>query len=234
MTYNQKYDTIIHRLVATAKTSPINSHKLAAVIITGTKLLSRPCANIHRNSCRGHFCGSLHAEAHAIIDYYGKDISYSPKMGWCPLRNNKSKKDIIVIRVNEKGCICISRPCCYCLEMMRAVDIRRVYYVDNNNKIVFEYVRDMISIHMSSVSRHIHSIKDNETYIRCSTNFFNNLLKTIFPLSIKRTNFNSFVQNNLSMVLPKYTYIIKTEKKINIVIILDPNNIEIIKAILID
>lgn len=234
MEYNQKYDTIIDRLVETAKKSPINSHKLAAVIVSGKKLLSRPCANVHRNSCRGHFCGSLHAEAHAIIDYFGKDISYSPKIGWCQSRNNKCKKDVIVIRVNEEGNMCVSRPCCYCLDMMKAVDIRRVYYVDHNKKIVFEYVRDMISIHMSSVSRHIHSINDHNTYIKTNTIFFNKLLKTYFPVAIKRTNFNSFVQNNLLMVLPNHTYIIKTENNINIVIILDSNNIEIIKSILID
>ena len=40
MEYNQKYDTIIDRLVETAKKSPINSHKLAAVIVSGKKLSS--------------------------------------------------------------------------------------------------------------------------------------------------------------------------------------------------
>ena len=87
---------------------------------------------------------------------------------------------------------------------------------------------------MSSVSRHIHSINDHNTYIKTNTIFFNKLLKTYFPVAIKRTNFNSFVQNNLLMVLPNHTYIIKTENNINIVIILDSNNIEIIKSILID
>ena len=90
MSQNQKFITMLPRLFEEAKTSTIKS-QLAAAVIKGPKMLSRPCANTSRNSCRGHTCGSLHAEAHAILDYFGKDISYSPKLGWCFLSRKKGK-----------------------------------------------------------------------------------------------------------------------------------------------
>jgi hypothetical protein len=64
--------------------------------------------------------------------------------------------------------------------------------------------------------------------------FFNNLLKSIFPLTIKRYNLEKFVENNLSLVLPKHTHIIKTEKNITVVIILDSNKLKVIQSIIID
>lgn len=117
---------------------------------------------------------------------------------------------------------------------MKAVGIRRVYYVDNTNTIVSENVRDMISIHASSVTRYIHSIKDGEEYMGRESVFFKKLLKTLFPPTVKRANFDSFVRHDLSSVLPDHTYIIKTDGDTNIVIILDSSKEEIIKSTLID
>jgi hypothetical protein len=118
--------------------------------------------------------------------------------------------------------------------MMKAVNIRRVYYVDNENNIVCENVRDMISIHASSVTRYIHSIKDGESYMGRESIFFKKLLKTLFPATVKRANFESFVRHDLSSVLPDHTYIFKTEKDTNFVIILDQSKTEVIKSTLID
>jgi len=141
---------------------------------------------------------------------------------------------LIVIRVNSDDELCISRPCYNCLSMMKAVNIRRVYYVDYEGNIVSENVRDMISIHASSVTRYIHSIKDGESYMGRESIFFKKLLKTLFPATVKRANFESFVKHDLSTVLPDHTYIIKTEKDTNVVIILDQSKTEVIKSTLID
>ena len=71
---------IIPRLIEQASKSD-NKYQLAAALIKGQKFISRPCSNIHRNICRGYTCGSLHAEASAILDYFGKDLQYSTKNG---------------------------------------------------------------------------------------------------------------------------------------------------------
>lgn len=87
-----KFISLFPRLIEEASHSVIKS-QLAAGILKGSKMISRPCANTPRNSCRGHTCGSLHAEAHAILDYFGRDLTYNPKHGWCFLpRYKKGKK----------------------------------------------------------------------------------------------------------------------------------------------
>ena len=63
------------------------SHQLSAGIVKGTKIISKICCNTERNVCRGINMGSLHAEAHAIISYFGKDLKYDQHKGWCVLWN---------------------------------------------------------------------------------------------------------------------------------------------------
>ena len=84
-----KFENVIYNLTDVAKKSPINT-KLGACIMRGSKISSLRC-NIERNCCRGHRCPSLHAEAHAIIAHYGKNLTYSPKKGWCLLREKGGK-----------------------------------------------------------------------------------------------------------------------------------------------
>jgi hypothetical protein len=88
----QKFNTLLPRLITEANTSTIN-WKLAAAIVKGKQSVSHICTNTDRSTCRGNLCGSLHAEAHAIIDYYGKDLIYSQRNGWCflPRKGKKSK-----------------------------------------------------------------------------------------------------------------------------------------------
>ena len=64
--------------------------QLAAAIIKGKKMISKPCCNTIRGICRGNCVGSLHAEANAIINYYGRELSFDKKNGWIldvPLSN---------------------------------------------------------------------------------------------------------------------------------------------------
>lgn len=132
---------------------------------------------------------------------------------------------MIVIRVNNKGELCSSRPCYNCLDMMKTVGIKRVYYSDDKGNIVVETVKDMISIQASVVTKHIHNLKnevkeDNNTY-------FQNLLKRLFPPEIKKENFEKFVKHNLNNVLPEHTYIFKNSDGTTIVSILDKDENEI-------
>jgi len=93
MSSSNNFTNIIPSLITKAKTSTIN-HQLAAALIKGIKMVSSPCANIERNRCRGQQCGSLHAEAHAILTHFGRDLSFSEKLGWCyQPRKGKKYKD---------------------------------------------------------------------------------------------------------------------------------------------
>jgi len=79
--FTNKFNTIINSLKNKAATSDITS-QLAATIFKGKQPLSNICCNTERTKCRNYTCGSLHAEANAILDYYGSDLSWNVKTGW--------------------------------------------------------------------------------------------------------------------------------------------------------
>lgn len=225
---NNKFIEILPRLIQEA--SKCNSkYQLAAALIKGQKFLSKPCGNSVRNVCRGHACGSLHAEAHAILEYFGKDLMYSAKNGggFFVAKNKKIKCDLVVIRINREDKICKSRPCYNCLAMMKSVGIRKVYYSDNNQNIICENVKDMISINASSVTKMIDCLKMDLNLSH--TDFFENLLKTLFPNKIKKINFEYFIEHDLSNVLPNHSYTMTKD----LVIIYDTFNKELVKSALI-
>lgn len=56
--------------------------KLSAVIIQRNKMVSFPVANSDRSTCRGHLCGSLHAECSAMKCYFGSNLYHHPVKKW--------------------------------------------------------------------------------------------------------------------------------------------------------
>lgn len=89
-----KTNFFYNALFSVALTSDIEQ-KLAASIYKGGKII-KPCPNLSRNIYRGMLCGSLHAEANAILSYYPKNLNWVPEYGWCFLHRTrkgaKSKK----------------------------------------------------------------------------------------------------------------------------------------------
>lgn len=80
-TIPMRFRNMIPSLTAAASKSDIN-FQLSAAIIKGSKFITTACPNLQKNSCKGN-CGSLHAEANAILSHYKKDLSFSEKLGWC-------------------------------------------------------------------------------------------------------------------------------------------------------
>lgn len=74
--------SILSQLCSEAQKSLIDQ-QLSAVILKGTKMVSKPLCNSQRNTCRGSSCGSLHAEANAIINYFGPALIFNRNKGWC-------------------------------------------------------------------------------------------------------------------------------------------------------
>ena len=60
----------------------------------------------------------------------------------------------MVIRRSSTG-IKNSKPCSECIKTMKSLNIRRVYYSDNDGSIVYEKVSNMVSSHRSQMTRHI-------------------------------------------------------------------------------
>jgi deoxycytidylate deaminase len=221
-------NSFINTLCTEAQKSIIDQ-QLAAVVIQGTKMVSKPCCNSPQATCRGSCCGSLHAEARAIVNYFGRSLSFNKKKnsGFHVTNTKNQKRDIVVIRVNRAGETCNARPCYKCLMMMKSVGIRRVYYSINSYEIICENVKDMVSIQASSVTRQLDKLKRNQLVDNTDL-YYKDLLTKLFPSIIKRYNLDNFIAYNLSNVLP--TYEVKIDKETNIVWILDNNKIPIIKS----
>ncbi len=119
----------------------------------------------------------------------------------------------MVVRVNKLGDICNARPCYNCLDMMKAVGIRKVYYSISPNEIICEKVKDMISIQASMVDKNVDNIKSSYNNNFKSSEYDNNkyyekLLIKNFPKTIRQSNLDNFIIHNLINVLPTYKVII--------------------------
>jgi deoxycytidylate deaminase len=89
---------ILDKLYLQASRSLIE-HQLSAVILKGTRMISKPLCNTERNTFRGNSCGSLHAEANAIVNYFGNSLIFTKK-GWCFIPPKWKEK----IKLKPPGC----------------------------------------------------------------------------------------------------------------------------------
>jgi deoxycytidylate deaminase len=205
-----------------AKNSELKNKKLAAVIISGGKIMDKPYCNTSQCTYKKVYYGSLHAEARAILNFFGKDLIYSKKKGWIVNTKRTKKLDLIVIRINNLNQICNSRPCINCLNMMKAVGIRKVYYSVLND-IICENVKDMFSIQKSFVTKKLEKITKNINDDELSNEM--ELIK-YFPSTIKKNSLEYFVNYSLFEIFPNYK--IKIIK--NSVSIYNSNNKKIIES----
>jgi hypothetical protein len=154
---------------------------------------------------------------------------------------NGKKYDIFVIRIGCSNNTCKldnniqlvnSRPCYHCLNMMKVIGIRRVYYTNDIGEIIYENVKDMFSIHISNISRRYDLLKLSST---CYNNHLDYLIKTQIPNTMKEISYRNFINYNFKSISNKYNILEENIKKNNSysikISILDLNN-NIIKIII--
>jgi hypothetical protein len=128
---------------------------------------------------------------------------------------------IIVIRINKADQIVNARPCINCLNMMKACNIKKVYYSISNDELICEKVSNMVSIHVSATTRQYTMDKNiNIKY------YYEKILKTYFPQTIRKENLELFIKHNLLHVMPTCNIIIKNM----VVTIYNDNNQRILCA----
>ena len=198
---------MINKLINEAEKSPLKQ-SLAAAIVQNTKFLSDSCCNIDRNFCRGHYTPSLHAEARAILNYFGKNVFYDKCNGWRLFYNSyqKHKKiDLIVIRTKRDGSLANARPCRMCLKMMKDLGIKKVHYTTgNNNEIITETVKNMISIQESSSFQRYFKVHYN--YPQNKTDYYKTIISRHLPVKAKKENIDIFSKLNLDYIIPQCIY----------------------------
>jgi hypothetical protein len=121
-----------------------------------------------------------------------------------------------------------ARPCYNCLNMMKDIGIKKVYYSTGiSDEFICENIRNMVSIQASSSTRYIEKLSNN-TITYNKDEYYNNLLKTLFPKIINIKNLEYFIEYNLKNILPHYKIIIK----LNNVKILDSQNKLLISSLI--
>ena len=227
--YINKFN-LINQLKMEASTSLIDQ-KLAAVLMKSNKMVTLPCRNLAKNICQGNKISSIHAEVNAIMTYFGKSFYYDKINNRVFYSDKKiNKLNLFVIRINKNGDMCNARPCYNCLNIMKLIGIKKIYYSISNDEIICENIKDMISIQCSSVVRYIDNIlkfnnNDNISY-------YEKLLQKNFPTKIKFDNLEKFIKYNLTNVLPNSKIEILKNKNNFIVNIINNDKI-IITSILI-
>lgn len=144
----------------------------------------------------------------------------------------KGKKvNVFVIRVTKTGLIVNARPCQNCLEMMKNLNVNKVYYSTGiGEEIICESVKNMISIQTSSVTKHL--LELSNVAIK-NSNYFENLLIKKFPSKVKEKNLLCFIKYNFTNVLPDCSYIIKNDNYNKIIIFYNKNKEHLLQSVII-
>ncbi len=106
------YNTIINL----SKNSDHHTHKFGAVIVFRNKIVSRGWNKLKTNPRSPHPWKHIHAEMDAIFKAKGNTVGAT----------------LFVARVSNKGCLNNSKPCAYCMALIIASGIKKVFYTDNN------------------------------------------------------------------------------------------------------
>ena len=124
-------DSLIHQLRELASKSNIQ-FKLAAGLFYTKKGFISMGFNSTRTYINKKITPSIHAEHDAIYNCRNR------------FKNIKTRNlKLMVIRVSNSDELLNSKPCLNCTEMIRAYGIRKVYYINEENKLVFERVHDL-------------------------------------------------------------------------------------------
>lgn len=112
------FSPILKLAIEEAKKSN-HAHQVAAVIFKGKRIIAVAHNSVRSNKIPHkfkNFLESSHAECHAIIK----------------AKRNLKDYDILVVRLGKTGNLLLAKPCEFCQEFIEYVEIRNVYYSDNN------------------------------------------------------------------------------------------------------
>jgi len=68
------------------------------------------------------------------------------------IRNIMNRTYIVVIRFSD-GVFKISKPCMHCMEYMKTIGLKKVYYSIDTSEIVCEKIKDLETTHVSLYNR---------------------------------------------------------------------------------
>jgi deoxycytidylate deaminase len=132
-----KFHFALDILTKIASNSDI-AYKHAAALIHHNQIYASAINKyIPLKKSKGSYYKTIHAELNVFERF--------------PKRHVKGKGiDLIVIRINKQYALKNSRPCSHCIDELRRIGIRKVYYSNDSGDIVSELVEHMEKIHVSA------------------------------------------------------------------------------------
>lgn len=112
------------------------------------------------------------------------------------VKKEKIKKvDIAVVRLTRTGDLANARPCRKCLDMMRNLNVRKVFYSTGfGNEIKKELVKDMISIQDSSSSKYFEKMTSRGLNLNVNDQkYYQYLMDKHLPKVVKNNNLQDFI-----------------------------------------
>lgn len=126
-TGSENQDKGIRIAKKTAKKSLFKQHRLGAVIVKGSRVLSTGFNQ--RRYTKELKQPTLHAEADAILKLL-KQRNQTSLVG----------AELYVTRFTAGGVVSMARPCESCMALIRAVGIKRIHYSNNSGNVSTELV----------------------------------------------------------------------------------------------
>ena len=168
---NNKFTTKVNRLLSLLRPWAFQSNmdqKHAAMIISGGKPISFGY-NHDRMICNRNFITSYHAEIHSItqllqsrnINGIKKIFNHSPCNKYTHIVTKKL--EIMVIRLDKFGNLKNSKPCKHCLEALKMMNIKTIYYSTDAGVIEKERIRDFHTNHYSGGQKRYYKLIKNAT-----------------------------------------------------------------------
>jgi len=138
-TISEKDRKLIERAIENAEKSDMKFH-IGSVMTENGKVVGNGY-----NSKRSQYCfdgkkfnhNSCHSEMAAIIDASRRTQRRRRK------RSRPGKSNIYTAKVSKEGMISNSFPCFRCVQWMKEVGIRHIFYIDNNREIQIINIRDI-------------------------------------------------------------------------------------------
>lgn len=148
---------ISNLILEQAKQSDINFQH-GAILTKGSKILAKGY-----NKPRSKFMNTFHTCIHAEIDVLHtyittilhKSINLKKKNIIIP---ELSKCTLWVGRVLKDGSLTDSKPCCYCINYLRKVGLKKIGYSTKNGTIKVEKIIDIRSNYISNAQMKLHTI----------------------------------------------------------------------------
>ena len=143
---------LINDLILLAKESEVSNRHSAALVSNNTVYNYGVNSYTTKKINNRKIICCKHAEISVFHGIKQKDLKKISRM-----------LDLVVIRISKNGSLCNSMPCKNCIETLRKIGIKRIFYSDDNGNILVEDAKNITNNHVSAFNRFVSRELPRET-----------------------------------------------------------------------